>query len=210
LHDIDYFNCTNIYIINLIYKGHQVEEFMSIILVSDVFGVTPALLAISEKLGECIIVDPYNGQMMAFQNEAEAYSFFVETIGLDNYLSRLVALVETIKQPTRLIGFSVGAAIIWRLSENEDNPLIKQATCFYGSQIRNFTEIMPNFAIKLVFPHSEPHFDVEELQRKLTNKDNVETIRVKYLHGFMNYHSSNYNKAGCSEHIDLLSSLDEL
>jgi dienelactone hydrolase len=183
---------------------------MSIILVSDVFGVTPALLAMSKKLGECTIVDPYNGQMMAFENEAAAYSTFVETVGLDNYLSCLIKVVETIEQPTRLIGFSVGAAIIWRLSEDKCNPLIQQAFCFYGSQIRNFTELSPKFAVNLVFPHSEPHFDVTALHYILAKKLNIDTKIVKYSHGFMNQNSNNYNHAGYTEYMNILSSLDEL
>lgn len=180
---------------------------MSIILVSDVFGLTPALLEISEKLGACTIVDPYNGQIMGFQNEAEAYSYFVKEIGLDNYLSSLFESVESIDEPTTLIGFSVGASVIWRLSEKKVNNLIKQAFCYYGSQIRNFTQIEPRFKVNLVFPKSEAHFDVEELQDKLSNKANTKTEKVEYLHGFMNFYSNNYNNSGYSKHINLLYSL---
>ena len=183
------------------------KKIMSIILVSDVFGVTPALLEISEKLGACSIVDPYKGQMMEFQNEAEAYSYFVKEIGLDNYLSSLLKAVESIESQATLIGFSIGASVIWRLSEKEDNNLIKQAFCFYGSQIRNFTQIEPRFKVCLVFPKSEPHFDVVELQDNLRKKANVKTKKVEYLHGFMNYHSNNYNSFGYNEHINLLRSI---
>ena len=62
---------------------------MSIILVSDIFGVTPSLLEIAQKLKVRFIIDPYNGKTMQFQNEADAYSYFVKTVGLDNYLSIL-------------------------------------------------------------------------------------------------------------------------
>lgn len=179
---------------------------MSIIIVSDVFGVTPALLAIANKLEPCIIVDPYDGQIMGFKNEAEAYSCFVETVGLDNYLAILLKVVASIKHQTTLIGFSVGATVIWCLSENKGNTLIKQALCYYGSQIRNFTQIEPLFKIILVFPASEPHFDVAALQYNLSAKHNVKTRKVKYLHGFMNYYSNNYNEHGYTEHIKLLCS----
>jgi dienelactone hydrolase len=180
---------------------------MSIILVSDVFGVTPALLAISEKLGSCSIVDPYKGQIMGFQNETEAYSYFTKEIGLDNYLSSLLQTLDSIDYQATLIGFSVGASVIWRLSEKKGNNLIKQGFCYYGSQIRNFTEIEPRFNLCLVFPKSEPHFDVVELQDNLRKKANVKTKKVEYLHGFMNYHSNNYNSFGYNEHINLLRSI---
>ena len=179
---------------------------MSIILVSDVFGVTPALLEISEKLGACSIVDPYEGQLMGFESEAEAYSYFVKTVGLDNYLTHLLRSVQLIEHQTTLIGFSVGAAITWRLSEISGIQLIKQAYCFYGSQIRNFTHIEPNFEMNLVFPKSEPHFDVVELQNILSLKAKVNAERAEYLHGFMNYYSMNYSHSGYTKYIDYLCS----
>ncbi|KGJ91466.1 dienelactone hydrolase family protein [Colwellia psychrerythraea] len=181
---------------------------MSIILVSDVFGLTPALLKISEKLGASHIVEPYEGQMMGFNTEAEAYEYFVKTVGLDNYLAHLVNEVEAIEQQTILIGFSVGASITWRLSEATINPLINKAYCFYGSQIRNFTQVEPRFEVHLIFPKNEPHFDVVELQNSLARKTKVNTERVEYLHGFMNSHSTNYDNSGYTRYINFLRSIN--
>lgn len=180
---------------------------MSIVLVSDEFGVTPALLELSDKLGSCKIVDPYKGKIMGLKSETEAYSYFVKEVGLDNYLSYLLEAVEPIKERVTLIGFSVGASTIWRLSGKKSNSFIKQAYCYYGSQIRNFTEIEPHFQVNLVFPISEPHFDVKALQNTLARKANVQTSKVRYSHGFMNYCSNNYNSSGYKEHIKLLCSI---
>jgi dienelactone hydrolase len=180
---------------------------MNIILVSDVFGVTPALLEIAKNLGACSINDPYEGQIMGFENEADAYSYFVKTTGLDNYLSTLLKAIRSIESPITIISFSVGASVVWRLSEIKDHHLIKQAFCYYGSQIRNFTKIEPRFKINVVFPASESHFEVVELQDSLSTKNNVATKKVKYLHGFMNFYSSNYSEYGYTEHIKLLRSI---
>lgn len=180
---------------------------MSIILVSDIFGVTPALLAMAKRLGASSIVDPYDGMMMEFQNEADAYSCFINTVGLDNYLAVLLKTVNSLEHQVTLIGFSVGASTVWRLSEIKCNSHIKQAICYYGSQIRNFTHIEPSFKIDLVFPASEPNFDVIALQKNISIKANVKTKKVVYLHGFMNHHSSNYNELGYKEHIEILSSM---
>ncbi len=179
---------------------------MNIIIVSDVFGITPALLQLKEKLGAHSIIDPYKGKCMSFKNEAQAYLCFIDTVGLDNYVSRVVKSLGSLDSKTTLIGFSIGASAIWRLSLNNENTFIQQAFCFYGSQIRNSIEIEPCFEINLVFPKSESHFDVDELINKLAIKDNVKITQVDYLHGFMNYHSSNYNNIGYQEHIDLLRS----
>jgi len=179
---------------------------MSIIIVSDVFGLTPALLKIADKLEAISIIDTYQGKMMEFENEEHAYSCFVKTVGLDNYFSVLLQAVESSKHTVTLIGFSVGASVVWRLSEIKDEKFIKQAFCYYGSQIRKFTEIEPCFDINLVFPACESHFDVLELQNTLMKKNNVKIKKVKYLHGFMNYHSSNYNDDGYTEHLSFLCS----
>ena len=179
---------------------------MSIILVSDVFGITPALLKLKDKLGANTIVDPYKGKSMGFKNEAEAYSCFITTVGLDWYVSKVVKTLVSLDSQTTLIGFSVGASAIWRLSLNNDNNIIKQAFCFYGSQIRNYTNIDPCFKINLVFPKNESHFDVSKLKEELTKKHNVITTQVDYLHGFMNYYSSNFNQVGYEQHVALLRS----
>ena len=179
---------------------------MSIILVSDVFGVTPALLEISRQLQATAIIDPYQGKIMSFKNESDAYSYFMNKVGLKNYLSVLSNKVKLSKKPITLVGFSVGASVVWRLSESKDHNIISQGFCYYGSQIRKFTTINPRFKINLVFPASEPHFDVNELLYLLSNKKNVSTIKVNYLHWFMNLHSENYSVHGTKEHIGLLCS----
>ncbi|MFT7007206.1 MAG: dienelactone hydrolase [Colwellia sp.] len=179
---------------------------MSIILVSDVFGITPALLKLKDKLGASIIIDPYKGKSMAFNNETEAYSCFINTVGLDSYVSKVLKTLVSLNNQTTLIGFSVGASAIWRLPIKNEDHIIKQAFCFYGSQIRNFTKIEPCFKIHLVFPKSESHFDVSKLKKELTKKQNVITTQVEYLHGFMNYYSSNFNQIGYDKHVALLRS----
>jgi len=179
---------------------------MSLIIISDVFGLTPALLELKNTLGANCIIDPYEGKNMCFKNEADAYSHFVAAIGLDNYLSLVLKKLVSLDAQTTLIGFSIGASAIWRLSQSNKNNFIKQAFCFYGSQIRNFTQVDPYFNINLVFPKTESHFDVAELMKKLEVKSNVYITQVEYLHGFMNKHSNNFNNTGYHEHIALLRS----
>ncbi|MCF2948554.1 hypothetical protein L0668_10585 [Paraglaciecola aquimarina] len=176
---------------------------MSLILVSDVFGSTPALLKLKEQLNADLIIDPYLGQSMGFKDESAAYTHFMEEVGLEEYVSNLIKILDSIKEQTTLIGFSVGATAIWKLSQDSEHN-IKQALCYYGSQIRNFTTIPPSFTTHLVFPKSEPHFDVCKLNQQLSNKENVTTTQVDYLHGFMNFHSKNFNKTGYEEQLEFL------
>ena len=177
---------------------------MNTIVVSDVFGKTPALVSFSNALNAVDIIDPYDGVNMNFKSEAEAYSYFVENVGLDGYLKKLTEKVQGLDSKSRLIGFSVGASVIWRLSEMVLSNTIDRAICFYGSQIRKFTIIEPLFKIEVILPASEPHFDVSELQKNLFDKLNITINRVPYLHGFMNSHSDNYHQEGYEEYIRIL------
>jgi len=183
---------------------------MNNIIVSDVFGKTKALIELGNAINADVIVDPYDGKNMNFIDEVQAYSYFAENIGLDSYLEMLSKTIKECSGECILIGFSVGASIIWQLSQLSQLPSIKMtkvvkgATCFYGSQIRHLSKLSPKFEVKLIFPKSEPHFDVVALQHALANKEKVKTMQVDYLHGFMNTHSNNFNDAGYEEHIELL------
>ena len=175
-----------------------------IILVADVFGKTPALKAFAKEIKAESIIDPYDGLDMAFNNEADAYAYFTEKVGLDAYFTLLVKAINSFRTAKQLIGFSVGASVIWRLSATITSDSISSATCFYGSQIRNFTDIEPKFPIRLIQPKSEPHFDVIALQAKITTKKDVNIINTTYLHGFMNPHSVNYNQKAFISYVNLL------
>lgn len=177
---------------------------MSIIVVADVFGKTAALIKLSEELNAKVIIDPYNGMDMGFRNEAEAYSYFVDHVGFDAYLSKLLKVTESVSAECTLIGFSIGASIIWKLSEKRSVKNVRRGLCYYGSQIRNFKEVNPLFELELIFPKSEPHFDVLQLQAALSEKQNVKISKVAYLHGFMNFYSSNYSQAAYTEQLNWL------
>ena len=182
-------------------------EFMNNIIVADVFGKTPALIALGNAIQADVIVDPYDGKYMNFEDEAQAYDYFTENIGLEAYLEKLSKTISNSSCECILIGFSVGASVIWKISESTSTHLterVKWAVCYYGSQIRHLTKLSPMFEMKLVFPKMESHFDVSALQKTLSNKEKVTTVQVEYLHGFMNTHSSNFNLVGYNAHLELL------
>jgi len=185
-------------------KNKQTNER---IIVTDIFGITSALIALSSAINVETIVDPYDGKCMGFENEVQAYHYFTENVGLDAYVDKLSQIIEERSDEVTLIGFSVGASAIWQLSASTSEKItkvVKHATCFYGSQIRHLTRLSPKFDVKLIFPKSESHFDVSNLQHILENKPKVTTIQVDFLHGFMNFHSCNFNQVGYKEHITLL------
>jgi dienelactone hydrolase len=180
------------------------------LIVSDIFGKTAALITLGEAIGADEIIDPYDGVNMNFESETQAYNYFIENVGIDSYLEKLSKVLNASSDECMLIGFSVGASIIWQLSEltsKHINKIVKKAICYYGSQIRYSTQLSPVFNVKVIFPKRESHFDVLALQNKLIKKDNVSAIQVEYLHGFMNIHSQNFNREGYIKHLELLGRL---
>ncbi len=181
---------------------------MKLILVSDIFGATPALKEIQDELSPIIAdtctIDPYRGRLLDFKNQTDAYQYFMSHIGLENYQSILEAELKVINSPVILIGFSVGASVIWNLSSQSDYNDVKKAFGFYGSQIRNQSGISSLFDIELIFPQKEPHFDVDRLIKKIEPGPNVYCRKAGGAHGFMNKLSEGFNQTCYCRHMDEL------
>ncbi|WP_076408350.1 dienelactone hydrolase family protein [Shewanella sp. UCD-KL12] len=186
---------------------------MKILIVSDIFGKTDALEQLALALNSpAEIFDPYSAEMMNFSDEKQAYDYFSSEVGLDKYTQALVERISACSESLYLIGFSVGAAAIWNMSNLNMVKNVSKATCFYGSQIRNHRGVRPRFQIDLVFPISELHFSVDELIADLTTElaadhrgiDKVSIRQVSFLHGFMNKYSKNYDQSGFEQEMYLL------
>jgi len=174
-------------------------------LISDIFGKTTALENIGERIGNDVdIIDPYAGKPMHFSSEIQAYDFFMSNVGLDGYCELLQARLNICRSPCILVGFSVGASAVWRISEKSTVKKACRAICFYGSQIRYHPEISPDVPVTCIFPRYEPRFDLEDLITRLSGKKRVSVHKTPYLHGFMNKISINYSPSGCAEYIDRL------
>jgi len=175
------------------------------IVVSDIFGKTQTLDKLCKALGDDVdIIDSYGGKYMCFQTEEQAYEFFMANVGLKTYCDLLQSRLKKTPSPATLIGFSVGASAIWRISESLTTERVKRAVCFYGSQVRHLSEIIPNVVIEFIIPRHESGFSVDELVTCLSDKKNVVLHKTPYLHGFMNELSKNYNKLGYTKYIDWL------
>jgi len=178
---------------------------MQYLVVSDVFGRTNALLdMVNQFEGSVDIFDPYGLQQIQFEDEAEAYHFFISNVGFETYVENLQQKVLSYSEDLYLIGFSVGASAIWKMSANNDLNHIERAICFYGSQIRFYTNLKVNFPIQLILPSHEKHFSISELISEISDITNVKIIKTSYEHGFMNRLSENYDQAGYDKYIGLI------
>lgn len=181
---------------------------MQLIIVPDIFGKTPELINFSDDFKKMyqtiLIIDPYGGMIGNFKNEQEAYDAFKTNCGMELLSKKLTDAISKTEDSLDLIGFSVGASAIWKVSEYDYANSIKNAFCFYGSKIRDMVDINPTFFINLIFPKSEKHFSIEALFSKIVNKKNVYCEMTLYNHGFMNQRSLNYDEEGFKMFTDLI------
>ncbi|MFO7911639.1 MAG: hypothetical protein R6V15_05705 [Desulfotignum sp.] len=175
---------------------------MGKVIVSDIFGATPALEALAKAIGPNVdIIDPYGGKTMGFSGERRAYDHFMAHVGIRAYEKILSSHLAALPRVSVLIGFSVGAAAVWGISQTLTLEKTGRAVCFYGSQIRHATHVVPHIPITHIFPEMEPGFNIDDLAAALAGKKNVTVHKAPYLHGFMNALSQNFNRTGYAAHI---------
>ena len=176
-----------------------------LIIVSDIFGRTPELLDLASEFSgrydQFHIVDPYDGLIIEFGSEQNAYQHFQEHCRIEKLAELVLEKIAESNALFDLVGFSVGASAIWSLSETRYSEKINTAVCFYGSRIRDMLDKAPRFKIQLIFPAHEHHFNVARLVSVLSKKINVECIQTNFLHGFMNPRSENFNADGYREFL---------
>lgn len=178
---------------------------MKTIIVSDIFGLTPHLERfVKELTSDYEIIDPYNGQMVRFRSESEAYKTFLHLCGMERYSDLVGRRVADYKENIVLLGFSIGGSAVWNNLEICDPQIVQKAVCFYGSRIREKIELQPCCDTVLIFPKEESHFSVPELSSLLAAKPHVKCINTEFYHGFMNRLSVNFNQRGYIQYLGWL------
>ncbi|WP_299089144.1 dienelactone hydrolase family protein [uncultured Metabacillus sp.] len=133
----------------------------------------------------------------------EAYRHFTENIGFITAMNKVNSIIMDFNanyEKILIVGYSIGATIAWLCSEDEK---IDGIIGFYGSRIRNYTEISPKCPTLLFFPEKEHSFQVDELLKKL-EKENVQVLKLEGLHGFSDPYSPNYHPASAQNGFDKL------
>lgn len=169
-----------------------------ILIISDIFGRTRSLDRLARGLalpGTYVeILDPYKGVDQKFTSQQQAYDAFMAHVGLESYREIIIGKTGSCRGPLFLIAFSVGASAVWQISGDPAFQYVSKASCFYPSQIRHFPGVVPCFDLELIFPSSEPGFDVDEMIATQTEKPHVTCKKEKGKHGFMNALSPGYDE----------------
>ena len=173
---------------------------MRVLIVTDIFGVTAAVLSLANALmaerAHVEVVDPYDGKEKSFSHEQSAYDAFLANCGHDSYFRKVQNAISSSLEELVIIGFSAGASAAWRNMESDWQSNILHFVGFYPGQIRYHLHITPKYPCTIVFPNREEHFDVYDVSGILNEIDNVQCIITDYGHGFMNPLSHQYSSIG--------------
>jgi len=180
-----------------------------VLVLSDIFGLCAGLerlLADLNQAGAAVqFIDPYQGQIQHFADEAQAYAAYSRECGHETYAAIAAQVFANSKQPFDLaIGFSAGATALWRALANTDTRLLKQAILFYPGQIYQHLALTPAVPTQVIFGHSEPHFAVTDICSQLQQKPGVTAVSTDYAHGFMNPASQAFDEAGYQQQLSKL------
>ena len=166
------------------------------LIVSDIFGHTPALESWCTRLpGEAQIVQPYSTPPPGFADDHAAYAHFTVHSDIERFAARVLDGVKRF-QPQRVVGFSAGGAAAW-LAACSDSFSARQLLCFYPGQVRHYLDKQPQIPCELIFAAHEAHFDVQAVMAKLSHLAGVKVRDCAYAHGFMNPLSAGFD--ACAE-----------
>lgn len=174
------------------------NQHQTLIIATDIYGLTGHTDRIAKLFSShfkfIFTIDPYKGNRLKFQNDDQAYECYLKHCGIDYYTQRLVHLAKACEQTVSFLGFSAGASAVWRAVNALDSRRTHKSVCFYGTQIRNYTDLEQETPVTLIFPKREKTFDLEQVKNELRGKENLDIIETEYEHGFMNRCSENFNE----------------
>jgi dienelactone hydrolase len=186
---------------------------MTVLIATDVFGITPALASLVRSLGcECLLVSPFDDPDLYFQSEQKAYHAFLAEGGIARYANKVTALLQEKNASTSqtaaiqmVIGFSAGASALWMCCARTEASQLQAAVLFYGSRIRDLQTLQPLCPVRLIFAEKEAAFDSPALSSALQKQGHQTELARHTSHGFMNPYSRGFDVKNQALYLDQLS-----
>ncbi|HTD03384.1 hypothetical protein [Undibacterium sp.] len=167
---------------------------MTVLIATDVFGITPAVSSLARSLGgNCQLVSPFDDERSSYYSERLAYQAFLAEGGVARYADKIQSILAKGAAGIQFaIGFSAGASALWLGSATPGFSRLQMLTLFYGSRIRDYASLAPRCPVRLVFAEREPAFDPAELVAELRAKGHSAEVAKNTSHGFMNPYSGGF------------------
>ncbi len=175
------------------------------ILLHEIYGVNDFMDLVAlryRNMGfQVFIYDMLGKKSFSYDQADEAYRYFNQKVGFSVY-ETVKSIIKKLKhkfESVVLVGFSVGATVAWRCCES---PLCDGIICYYGSRIRDYSEMTPICPVLAVFAEQDS-FDVYALAKALQQKPQTHVFVAKGVrHGFLDPHSPAYNESLAKEVLD--------
>jgi len=169
-----------------------------IILIHEIYGINQHIKNFCDLLSkqDFDVICPNlleREQAFDYSEEEIAYLNFMKNVGFSDATRKIKNLLLDVKnkyQKIYIIGFSVGATVAWLCSEED---CLDGVVGYYGSRIRNYTQLVPRCPTILFFPQEEETFSVDELISNLQIK-NLEIYKYFGQHGFSDPYSIKFNE----------------
>ncbi|MDY4488598.1 MAG: dienelactone hydrolase family protein [Candidatus Limivicinus sp.] len=166
----------------------------AVILLHEIYGRNQFIRSQSKKysdLGFQVYCPDWNqGKVFAYSEADAAYRHFYACAGMEAYRA-LWALIDQLKprvEQLYLVGYSVGATLAWRCSEN---PNCSGVIACYGSRIRDYLDVKPQCPAQLLFAERDC-FDVGTVGKALKAAPNTRLHFFNAEHGFLDPFSPSY------------------
>jgi dienelactone hydrolase len=180
-----------------------------IIVIHEIYGINQHISGVCEyfkKAGfDVICPDLLNmGSSFDYDHEEIAYEYFMKNVGFDSAVEKVSDIIIQNRQKYKkifLVGFSIGATITWLCSGKE--PICEGIIGYYGSRIRNYTDVIPKCPALLIFAAEERSFNVMETVDVLRKKTNAKAHVLIGKHGFSDPFSRKYCEKSSKEAMKL-------
>ncbi|MBY6187681.1 hypothetical protein KUV89_13755 [Marinobacter hydrocarbonoclasticus] len=167
-------------------------------LITDIWGqhatLDPFIQRLSAVASDWNVLDPYSGQRFAFENESQAYQYFLHRCSKATYQQKVRTLLEQAEAPLTLLACSAGANALWPLLDSPLAAKIKKAVLVYGTAIPQ-TPLTPQCETALLMCRDDE--GVISQQRSLEQYGPV--LLSDAPHGFLNARAPGYNAEAAAQ-----------
>jgi dienelactone hydrolase len=179
---------------------------MAIIILHEIYGINKFIEEVCEVYHganfDVFCPSMLSRESFLYKDGLDAYNYFVSNIGFDVY-KEINEQIEHLKNSYKkvfVLGFSIGATIAWRCSENS---VADGIICCYGSRIRDYLLVQPICPTLLLFAKYDS-FNVSEVISQLKDKKNVEAFQLEAQHGFLDKYNETYDNIQAQVANDLI------
>ena len=171
----------------------------AIILLHEIYGRNGFMNMLCRKyrdLGFHVYCPDLNrGKVFDYRETGAAYAHFYANRDAFRSVWTLLDQLKPRYEHVFLVGYSAGATLAWRCSEN---PNCSGVVACCGSRIRDHLNLAPKCPALLIFARRDC-FDVDAVVRALKAAPNTEIAVFPGEHGFLDPDSGQYDEASAGE-----------